>query len=83
MLLRVKIEAVRVYHRKEPFGYVLTTADGFKMVFSGDTRPSTNLIPAGQLLIEIVNIYCTIIQIMNLIKNIGLMLCVKVKVAIC
>ena len=48
-LLR-QITPVEVNHCNQAFGVVLTLADGWKCVYSGDTLPCEALIDAGYLL---------------------------------
>ncbi|OMJ78712.1 hypothetical protein SteCoe_21432 [Stentor coeruleus] len=43
----ITIQAVLVDHKVEAYGYVLTNDSGWKIVFSGDTRPCSSLIEAG------------------------------------
>jgi len=42
------IAAVEVIHCKWAYGISLTYMDGWKVVYSGDTRPCNNLVDAGQ-----------------------------------
>ena len=45
----IQIEAVRVKHSQHPHGVVIEHEDGWKLVYSGDCRPSLNLVEAGNL----------------------------------
>jgi len=41
------VNPVRVLHRQFPHGLVLAHKSGWKLTYSGDTMPSTDLIEAG------------------------------------
>uniref|UniRef100_T1J1X8 Zinc phosphodiesterase ELAC protein 2 n=1 Tax=Strigamia maritima TaxID=126957 RepID=T1J1X8_STRMM len=43
-----EITTVKVLHRGPTFGVVLTTTNGAKLVYSGDTMPCDNLVKTGQ-----------------------------------
>jgi ribonuclease Z len=43
----ITVQAVPVDHKIEAYGYVLSNQSGWKIVFSGDTRPCSKLIEAG------------------------------------
>lgn len=43
----VEIKAVAVDHRIEAYGFVISHPSGWKLVYSGDTRPCPELIQAG------------------------------------
>jgi len=47
-LLGARIRTVLVQHSFPAYGVVLHFSKGFKLVYSGDTRPSADLIAAGQ-----------------------------------
>ena len=42
------IKTCRVFHCPSAFAVSLTTLDGYKIVYSGDTRPTDNIIDLGQ-----------------------------------
>jgi len=42
------IKTCRVFHCPSAFAVALTTLDGYKIVYSGDTRPTDNIIDLGQ-----------------------------------
>ena len=42
------IKTCRVFHCPNAFGVSLTSLDGYKIVYSGDTRPTENLIDLGK-----------------------------------
>lgn len=39
---------LQVWHPAFAFGISLTTSDGYKIVYSGDTRPSDQLVETGK-----------------------------------
>lgn len=43
----ITVQAVPVDHKIEAYGYVLSNKSGWKIVFSGDTRPCKRLVEAG------------------------------------
>ncbi|KAF8504184.1 beta-lactamase-like protein [Hysterangium stoloniferum] len=44
----LSMETVDVWHRGSCFGFIIKNAEGWSLVYSGDTRPSNNLIRAGR-----------------------------------
>ena len=51
MLEHVQLKSIktcRVFHCPSAFAVALTTLDGYKIVYSGDTRPTDNIIDLGQ-----------------------------------
>lgn len=46
-VLGIEIKAIPVDHRIEAYGFVISHHSGWKLVYSGDTRPCPDLIQAG------------------------------------
>ena len=57
----VRLESVRVVHCRHAFAVALTGASGWKVVYSGDTRPCDQLVAAAKdatILIHEVSCWC-------------------------